>query len=293
MKQSPRVAPNRPTTASRARTKRGDASADGVDVARRLLALLASEALRDGDRIPSERALSVSLGAPRSIVREALGSLALIGLLESSPGRGTHIRAADSEWVSKAIEWGLVLGVRNTMDLVEARSHLEITSARLAAERRDPSDVATLREIVEAMRVSEPDRPELVRLDVAFHLRLARASKNEVLARLLDSVETLLEVWIARVLRHVRAQDLHTEMYVEHGAILDAVADASVERAGALMTEAMERGEQQLREALQAARTYDLAASRRGLLVTQASRPGGAPRAKPRGTPSAIAGTSR
>jgi GntR family transcriptional repressor for pyruvate dehydrogenase complex len=247
----------------------GGASRDGIDVARRLLALLATESLRAGDRIPSERALSEALGAPRSVVREALRSLLLIGLLESHPGRGTFICATDSAWVSKAIEWGLVAGLRNTMDLVETSTHLEVISARMAAERRDDGDLEDLQKIVDALRAAEPDRPELVRLDVAFHLRLARATKSEVLAYLLASVETLLHVWIARVLRNTPSHELHGEMYVEHAGILDAVAASDPARAAALMDEAMRLGERHLREALLDSRTPDPMSIGRGLLVTQ------------------------
>lgn len=226
---------------------------EGADVARRILALLAAEALRDGDRIPSERGLASALGAPRSVVREALRSLTLIGLLESHAGRGTFIRAADSEWVGTAIEWGLVLGLRNTMDLVETRGHLEVLSARLAAERRSDQDAAALRLLVERMRAPEADREELTRLDLAFHLGLARASGSEILAHLLESVGTLAEVWISRVLSTVAPADVHGEMYGEHGSILAAVEAADPERAAALMATAMELGEQRLREALEAA----------------------------------------
>jgi len=224
----------------------------GVTVARKVLALLASNGLREGDRIPSERVLATELRVKRSVVREALRSLMLLGLLESRAGSGTFVAGADSEWVSTAIEWGLVLGVRNTVDLVEARSQLEVLAARLAAERRTAEDLDELRGIIEAMAVASDDRPRLTELDLAFHLGLARASHSNVLMHLLDSVRTLLKVWIARVLASKPAAELQGE-YVEHGQILDAVIAADGDLAERLMREAMRKGQQSLAATLQAA----------------------------------------
>jgi GntR family transcriptional regulator, transcriptional repressor for pyruvate dehydrogenase complex len=245
------------------------ASVGGTDVVRRLLALLASRPFQDGDRIPSERSLAAELAAPRSVVREAVRSLVLIGLLESQPGRGTNIRASDSEWVSKAIEWGLVLGVRNTTDIVEARSHIEVLSAVLAAERHDDADVQFLRRVVDEMQCAETDRDHLIRLDVDFHFGLARATKSEVLPRLLESVSALLEVWISRVVAWTPEARLHGTMYLEHGEILDAVAASDAALAGQLMEQAMRIGQRSLIEALQAAAQRSALPAANDLLVVR------------------------
>lgn len=250
----------------------GPVARHGADVARRLLAVLASLSLRDGDRIPSERDLTRELGAPRAVVREAIQSLVLIGLLESHIGRGTFIRAAGSEWVSKALEWGLVLGVRNTMDLVEARTHLEVISASLAAARRDDRDLDELRSLVDRMELAGDDRDELTRLDVAFHLALARASKSAVLTQLLESVGTLLEVWVSRVVKWMPAGRLHAE-FEEHAEILDAVAAGDAQLARDLMTRAMLEGQRDLVRALQEASRRPPTTASEGLLVVRAPGP--------------------
>ena len=63
-----------------------------------------------GDRIPSERELSRTLGVGRSSVRDALKPLTLLGIIDVRQGDGTYLRATESELLPKAIEWGLLLG---------------------------------------------------------------------------------------------------------------------------------------------------------------------------------------
>lgn len=246
-------------------------SPTGTTVARQVLALLASSGLREGDRIPSERVLATELRVKRAVVREALRSLMLLGLLESRPGSGTFVSGADSEWVSKAIEWGLLLGVRNTIDLVEARGQLEIVAARLAAQRRTAADLEELGAIIEAMGRAGSDRTDLMAHDLAFHLALARASHSDVLSHLFESVSTLLEVWISRVLASKPAAELHGE-YLEHKQILDAVAESDAERAQELMREAMRLGQRSLVQTLQAAARHEAEDRADRLLVVRGSR---------------------
>src|SRR5665213_3658668 len=59
-------------------------------------ALIASGSLAPGDRLPPERELAVRLGVSRPTLREAVGALVIMGLLESRQGAGTFVaRTAD------------------------------------------------------------------------------------------------------------------------------------------------------------------------------------------------------
>ena len=79
--------------------------------------------------MPSERKLAEALGVGRSIVRQALKSLTVLGLLDVRQGDGTYLRRTDSPFLPVAIEWGLLLGVKRATDLVEARHYLEVVIA--------------------------------------------------------------------------------------------------------------------------------------------------------------------
>src|SRR6516165_8494342 len=62
-------------------------------------AILSGE-FRPGDLLPSERDISTQRGVSRSVVREALGRLASLGLVRSVHGSGTRVEAPSSRPVT-------------------------------------------------------------------------------------------------------------------------------------------------------------------------------------------------
>ena len=190
-----------------------------MEVARRLLDYFLSGEVEPGMRIPSERRLAESLGVGRSLVREALKSLHLLGLLEVRQGDGTYLKRTDSELLPQVIEWGLLLGERPALDLVEARAHLEVVVAGLAAERRDARALDDLRGLLTEMRESNDNPLRFVEADVGFHLRVGEAAGNVILSDMLSGVRALLRVWIRRV---VEAAGRTGPSYEDHLPIFEA-----------------------------------------------------------------------
>lgn len=207
-----------------------------TELGRRLLAYLMSGAVKPGDRIPSERQLAEQLGVGRSVVREALKSLTLLGLLEVRQGDGTFLRAGTSNLLPQAIEWGLMLGEKRTLDLVEARLYLEPVLAGLAAERRDDSALEDLRRHLATMAQPDIDAKGFVAADVAFHIGVAQAAQNTALSDMLTSVRSLLQVWIARV---IDSAPTFGPSYREHVPVLEAIERADPDGARDAMREHM------------------------------------------------------
>lgn len=218
------------------------------EIARKLADYIFSERLAPGSRMPSERQLAEALGVGRSAVREALKSLGLLGLVEVRQGAGTYLKRPDSDLLPRVIEWGLLLGERRTLDLVEARQHVEAVVARLAAERRDAADLERLESALLTMGAAAGSAESFVEADVAFHLAVARAAKNSVLSDVLNSIASLLEVWIRRVIIDRGETD---SSYQEHVPIFDAIRCRDADAAGAAMTAHMEAAAARLR------RTFD------------------------------------
>jgi GntR family transcriptional regulator, transcriptional repressor for pyruvate dehydrogenase complex len=189
------------------------------EIARTLLAYLLSGKVLPGERIPSERKLSETLGVGRSVVREALKSLTVLGLIDVRQGDGTYLKRTDSDLLPQAIEWGLLLGAKRTTDLVEARHYLEVLLAGLAAERRDEGALAEMRRQVKVMEKSRnPD--QFVAADIAFHFAIATAAGNQSLLQIMRSVRGLLQVWISRVMHSPGAS---RPTWEEHAAVLHAI----------------------------------------------------------------------
>jgi GntR family transcriptional repressor for pyruvate dehydrogenase complex len=215
-----------------------------TEIARRILDYLLAGNLEPGDRIPSERKLAEALGVGRSVVREALKSITLLGLIEVRPGDGTFLRRAESELLPQAIEWGLLLGERRVADLIEARYHLEVLVAGLAAERRTADDLAMMHEYIKAMGEAS-DTTAFVNADIMFHMRLAESASNISLLQIMASISSLLHVWIERVRTAEVDNRRSTE---EHVSVLRAVEKGDPDAARAAMHAHMESATRRLLE---------------------------------------------
>jgi GntR family transcriptional regulator, transcriptional repressor for pyruvate dehydrogenase complex len=207
--------------------------APSVEIARRLFEYLLSGQVKPGGRLPSERQLAATLAVGRSSVRDALRPLLLLGILETRQGDGTYLRKAESMLLPQAVEWGLLLADHATFDLVEARAYVEIALAELAARRRDDADLGRIRAELERMAADNVTTEEFITADLAFHLRIGQASGNMVLFGTLQSIQSLLRVWIARV---VAASDKTRWSYEEHVPIYDAIKRGDPAAAAAAMT---------------------------------------------------------
>jgi GntR family transcriptional regulator, transcriptional repressor for pyruvate dehydrogenase complex len=217
-----------------------------TEITRRLLTYLLAGSIKPGERIPSERKLADALGVGRSIVREALKSLTLLGLIEVRQGNGTFLKRTDSDLLPEAIEWGLLLGIKRTTDLVEAREYMEELIAGLAAERRTDASLQSVRELANRMK-SGLGTDEYHDADVAFHIAVAEAAGNTALLQIMSSIRSLLQVWIRRVV--VAEGDVHPSAD-EHLEIVDAIERQDGAAARNAMHVHMARSTRRLQETL-------------------------------------------
>lgn len=160
-------------------------------VAQQLLDHIRTRRLKPGTRMPSERELMKALNVGRSTVREALNGLALMGVIEVRHGQGAFVAAEPQENGSEELASSLAKGV--TRDLLEARHLIEIQVVQLAAERRTPADLRSMRRVLRAhaedLSADAMAAPE----SANFHLEIAAAAHNEVLAAIVASFMPLLE----------------------------------------------------------------------------------------------------
>ena len=220
------------------------------EVTELLLGYLLSGQVQPGTRLPAERRLAEQLGVGRSAVREALKSLSLLGLIDVRQGSGAYLNGHTSDLLPRVLEWGLLLGEPSMRDIIELRHHLEVTSAGLAAERASAEDVERLRQLITVMEEAGGDVPAYVEADLEFHLQLARAGGNGVVASLISTIGTLTRVWATRVLEHASETSSSLTM---HQRIVDAVATGDVDATREAMEAHMERATRRLRAALAAA----------------------------------------
>lgn len=219
-----------------------------TQAARRFLEYFTSGDIEPGTRLPSERSLAQSLGIGRSAVREALAALEIMGIVVVRPGSGTYLRGFDSELLPQTLSWGFMVGAPRTKELVEVRRVLECEAARLATERIDEDGIVRLEGHLSRMRDNLSDLPAFVEADLLFHLEIASAAGNGVLLQLLQSIRSLLRVWVDRALHDETQARL---ALAEHTLVFEAIRSRDGDRATQTMAAHMETAAHRLLDTLE------------------------------------------
>lgn len=148
-----------------------------------LVALLQEKKLKVGDAIPKEIELASTLGVSRTVIREALLRLRMMGLLESKKKKGAVITSPDLFGVMSKSMNPHILDQDTLKEIFEIRLILEIGMADLLFFRVTKKDIAELKEIVG----NEPPVAKYhlfnIEHEIAFHGKLYEISGNQTLKK--------------------------------------------------------------------------------------------------------------
>lgn len=150
---------------------------------------------KPGDMIPTEKDLAARFGVGRSTVREAVKSLVVLGVLEARAGEGSFVREPDSEILSGAFRWGLLLSERNLNDLVDVRMLVEAECAERAARAPSKREVEELFAIHERMTERQRDHAQFMEWDSRFHVHIAEMAHNVIFANIASTIQVIVRVW--------------------------------------------------------------------------------------------------
>ncbi len=192
------------------------------------------EAIVSGILEPGERLMEIQLaeelGVSRTPVREAIRKLELEGFVIMVPRRGTYV--AD-------------LSIKDINEVYEIRTALDVLAAGLAAERITEEELEQLErllvEIGEA--IEKDDLQKIIDIDSQFHDVLYRASRND---RLVGIINNLREQFTRFRTISIQYPGRLKSTLVEHGRLIEAIAQRNVELAQQMAREHMENSEQTL-----------------------------------------------
>lgn len=187
-----------------------------------------SGALQVGDPLPSERELAARLQVSRAGVREAIRVLEAQGVVTANvgagPDAGTFIAAMPSAALTRFLRLHVALSNFPMDDIVDTRIMLERHSATLAATRADELQLAAIR-----VPLSQMDRPgapcePFNDADTAFHVAIAEASGNRLVADMTVAIRASLRKPILDAIRGVADWPaLSGALQAEHHAIFAAI----------------------------------------------------------------------
>ncbi|SEE05309.1 FadR/GntR family transcriptional regulator [Streptomyces sp. TLI_105] len=203
-----------------------------------------------GDRLPTERDLAAVFGVGRNTVRQAVRELADEGLVVTTLGRSGGTRVAPAPRSGRDSRAAIAAGIRASLrDYMEYRQAIEPFAARLAAER---GAAASRRGLVEMLEAKVADLGEYHRVDTRFHLGVAEAGGNEVLAEAVTRARTEMFVagnalWLGSDWTPVYPtdRDFGRAFREEHEAIALAVLSGDGDTAERRMREHLKESHQQ------------------------------------------------
>lgn len=148
-----------------------------------LVNLLQQQKLKVGDQIPKETDLAETLGVSRTVIREALLRLRIMGLIESKKKKGSVITSPDLfANLSKSMN-PHILDQDTLKEMFEIRLVLEIGMADLLFHRITKKDIEELKEIV----ANEPPATQYhlfnIEHEIAFHGKLYEISGNDTMKK--------------------------------------------------------------------------------------------------------------
>lgn len=196
--------------------------------------MILSGELRRGQLLPSERDFAQALGISRPTLRQAIGALTAMNILESRHGDGTFVTDLSTDRLMAPIDFALQVDPAGITQLFQVRQILEVEAAKLAARTITDGELDAVRRLLaEAERVL--DRPAaFADADFRIHRAIARATGNPLYAGICESIGAL-----SMTSRALTAQVDSTRhaAHEHHVAIVEALADHDAIRAGAAMAE--------------------------------------------------------
>jgi GntR family transcriptional repressor for pyruvate dehydrogenase complex len=223
------------------------------EMAQQIKEQIMSGKILPGDKLPSTRELSERYQVGRSTVREALSALKAMGLLDIYQGEGCYVRGFDVADVEIPQLNKLLMSKDTLLELIEARKLLEVSMAGLAAQKRNAEDLRDFEAILIQMQEHLGDEVKGEKADISFHLRVAQATHNSIMMRMLETISTTMEVAIreTRRIQMYANASIAQQLYNEHHQIYLAIQAGQPELAQNTMKQHLRHVEQVLMKFLQ------------------------------------------
>ncbi|MBS0449075.1 MAG: FadR family transcriptional regulator [Proteobacteria bacterium] len=185
-----------------------------------------------GARLPPERDLALQLGVSRPSVREALIALEVEGRVEVRMGSGIYVRRPDAAAAAKPVL------AESPLDTLHARQLIERELAAYAAEHMNDAQIAGLNAAVDAMQREFDAGIAPMAGDKLFHVRIAEASDNSVLIRLVGELFDERQNPLSRQLdSHFQNDRSWQATIAEHRAVVAAIASRTPDAARRAMAD--------------------------------------------------------
>jgi len=198
-----------------------------VRVAEAIQEVIASNGLKTGDKIPSERSLAMMLNASRASVREGISMLETLGLLQVEVGRGAFV--AEPKTFAPLDRWRFNTAY-SLQEVYEYRRAVEPVALAMAAARFSKDDVAAMRASAEALAYHARigNSVKAAEQDTLFHNLIYEHCGNRIFQEVRDRMEEAIRgsQWVPMVII-----EMMIDTAEEHMQIVEALEAGDTEAA--------------------------------------------------------------
>ena len=173
-----------------------------------------------GAKLPSERQLAERYSVSRPVIREALGMLSTLDVIETQMGRGAFVTSADVE-IEPTQTFGL-------LDIVDTREVIEAGALRLASNRADDQARQRVGAAFEALEEAVLNGKETTEPDISLHLSIVEAACSGMLLKLWSDMNDEIAQTV-RISPHGKA--MSKEILEDHRRLAAGITVGGLEEA--------------------------------------------------------------
>jgi len=196
-------------------------------VENQLIELFISNKVKMGDPIPKETDLANILGVSRTVIREALLRLRMIGLIDSKKKRGAILTNPDLLGLLKKGLYPTILTDETLRDIFEMRLVLEVGMADLLFRKVKPEDIEKLEQIVASEPAMSNKTIFEINHEVEFHSTLYEITGNNTLK---GFQEMLLPVFGFVHSSGILQKSIEVEAFTSHKDLVDILQNGTPEK---------------------------------------------------------------
>lgn len=203
-------------------------------VAGQLKQQIAEGVYKIGDKLPTEPELMKTFKVGRSSIREAVKLLVNMGVVQVRQGSGTFVAEA-----SDANGSSINMNIADRTELDEVRKILDIAIVEKAVARRTEKDINRMQSSLEARKTNAKNGllKECIEADLNFHIAIADATRNRILADIYRSASAHLLSGFNRI---YDSTDCFVNSQTSHEKLLRYIIAGDLKNARKMATQIVE-----------------------------------------------------
>ncbi len=191
---------------------------------------IARRELNTGDKLEAERSLAKKFNVSRTVIREAIKGLNVLGFIDSTQGSGNYVSNRYDDTVANIVKVMFLRGDVDFNNFTCFRQMLEIQAFDLAVLHATSSQKRELQTVVDLLDVST-DSSLIVRLDNRLHSIIAEAACNPLILINFNALSKGISEYMSNTFLTVsKKKDGYKILQVYHHAIVDALLAGDIEK---------------------------------------------------------------